>query len=424
MTGLAKTGNFGAGTTGMTLQQAVFAGLVNPGNIVAVREILTSPTPDTDVAVFSDVRTNYEITVADVDGEKVITVNHTGGTAADGIDTVRNVETLRFVGGDVDTATIIAPVAAVELSTTTLAFGLRATGSTTNLSVEVTNGGNANLVVTGATIAPASGTGFSVADNGCTTVAPAGTCTIQVAFAPGTSTSAQTATLNIASNAPGSPTTVGLTGQGETAPSIQVPATLAFGLRATNSTTTLPLVVTNNGSAPLVVSGATLNPATGSGFTIANGCTTVAPGATCTIDVTFDPGTSTLIRTATLSIAHNAAGTPTTVTLTGQGQAATAAVITLPATTNFGVRRVGTVRTQNVRLANTGNAPLTIGTVTTSGPFTATLGNCPATLAAGRSCNLSVSFQPTAPGAVTGQLTVTGNGSNSPTTVNLTGTGR
>jgi Ca2+-binding RTX toxin-like protein len=430
MTGVAKTGNFGLGTSGMTLQQAVFAGLVNPGNIVAVRELLTSATPDTDVAVFSDVRTSYEITVADVAGEKVITVNHSGGTATDGIDTLRNVETLRFVGGDVATSTIIAPVAAAELSTTALAFGLRATGSSTTLPVVVTNGGNANLTVTGATIAPASGTGFSVASNGCTTpLVPLDTCTIQVAFAPGGSTTAQTATLNIASNAPGSPTSVSLTGQGQTAPSIQVATTLAFGLRATGSTTNLPLVVTNNGSAPLVVSGATLNPATGSGFTIVtNACSTVAPGATCTITVAFAPGASTAVRTATLNIAHNAAGTPTAVTLTGQGQAPAAqAVITLPATTDFGLRRVGTVRTQSVRLANTGNAPLTIGTFTTTGAFTVTRGNCPAapaTLAAGRSCNLSVSFQPTAVGPATGTLTVTGNAANSPRTVALTGTGR
>ena len=430
MTGVAKTGNFGAGTTGMTLQQAVFAGLVNPGNIVAVREIVTSPTADTDVAVFSDVRTNYEITVADVAGEKVITVNHTGGTAADGIDTVRNVETLRFVGGDVATSTIITPVAAADLSTTALAFGLQATGSTTTLPVVVTNGGNATLTVTGATIDPASGTGFSVANNGCTTVAPAGDCTIQVSFAPGTSTTEQTATLNIASNAPGSPATVSLTGQGQTAPSIQVPATLAFGLQPTGSTTNLPLVVTNSGTAPLTVSGATIAPATGTGFTVANnGCTTVAAGATCTITVAFAPGASTLAQTATLNIAHNAAGSPTAVTLTGQGQAAAAqAVITLPATTNFGTRRVGTVRTQSVRLTNTGNAPLTIGTVTTdTARFTVTLGNCPvapATLAAGRSCNLSVSFRPNAVGLVTGQLTVTGDAANSPRTAILTGTGR
>ena len=39
----ATSGNFGPGTAGMTLQQAVFAGLVDPGNLVAVREIV-SPT--------------------------------------------------------------------------------------------------------------------------------------------------------------------------------------------------------------------------------------------------------------------------------------------------------------------------------------------------------------------------------------------
>ena len=381
------------------------------------------------MAVFSDVRTNYEITCVD---DNTVTVVHTGGTAVDGIDTVRNVETLRFVGGDVATSTIITPVAAADLSTTTLAFGLRATGSTTTLPVVVTNGGSATLTVTGATIDPASGTGFSVANNGCTTVAPAGDCTIQVSFAPGTSTTEQTATLNIASNAPGSPATVSLTGQGQTAPSIQVPATLAFGLQPTGSTTNLPLVVTNSGTAPLTVSGATIAPATGTGFTVANnGCTTVAAGATCTITVAFAPGASTLAQTATLNIAHNAAGSPTAVTLTGQGQAAAAqAVITLPATTDFGTRRVGTVRTQSVRLTNTGNAPLLLAATnpyTTTGPFTVARGNCPAapaTLAAGRSCNLSVSFRPTAVGPVTGQLTVTGNAANSPRTVNLTGTGR
>ena len=46
------TGNFGPGTAGMTLQQAVFAGLVNPGQLVNVREIvkpdgaLIGATPD------------------------------------------------------------------------------------------------------------------------------------------------------------------------------------------------------------------------------------------------------------------------------------------------------------------------------------------------------------------------------------------
>ena len=62
---------------GMTLQQAVFAGLVDPGNIVAVREILSNSGGEpTDVALFSGARTEYDIT-ANADGS--VTVAHTGG---------------------------------------------------------------------------------------------------------------------------------------------------------------------------------------------------------------------------------------------------------------------------------------------------------------------------------------------------------
>ena len=41
MEALPVSGNFGLGTTGMTLQQAVFSGRVNSGQIEAVRESLT-----------------------------------------------------------------------------------------------------------------------------------------------------------------------------------------------------------------------------------------------------------------------------------------------------------------------------------------------------------------------------------------------
>jgi Ca2+-binding RTX toxin-like protein len=51
----------GAGKlTGATLQEAVFAGTVNPGNIVAVREILAG-SGGTDTALFSGPRSNYTI---------------------------------------------------------------------------------------------------------------------------------------------------------------------------------------------------------------------------------------------------------------------------------------------------------------------------------------------------------------------------
>ena len=110
-------GSFGPGTTGMTLQQAVFAGKVDPGNIVAVREILTAPPalpgglPDIDTALFSGAASEYDISVQP-DGALIVA--HTrcaaggavggggggGGRAGvlgcDGIDTVRNIENLQF----------------------------------------------------------------------------------------------------------------------------------------------------------------------------------------------------------------------------------------------------------------------------------------------------------------------------------------
>ncbi|HEY4608646.1 MAG TPA: hypothetical protein VIH06_05560, partial [Ilumatobacteraceae bacterium] len=67
----ALSGNFGAGTSGMTLQQAVFAGLVDPGQLVAVREIVTPTVPladcgsadslNCDTAVFSGPQTDYVV---------------------------------------------------------------------------------------------------------------------------------------------------------------------------------------------------------------------------------------------------------------------------------------------------------------------------------------------------------------------------
>ena len=84
--------------TGPTLQEAVFAGLVNPGNIVAVREIKAAPAgSDADTAVFTGSRTDYTVTTA-ADG--TITVTDTAGT--DGTDTVRNVELLKFADQTVD----------------------------------------------------------------------------------------------------------------------------------------------------------------------------------------------------------------------------------------------------------------------------------------------------------------------------------
>ena len=91
---------------GKTLQQAVFAGEVDPGNIVAVREIVDPPAADVtsiDTAVFSGPQDQYEITT----GGGSVTVTDTTGT--DGVDQLTHVERLRFSDGTINAPAPPAP---------------------------------------------------------------------------------------------------------------------------------------------------------------------------------------------------------------------------------------------------------------------------------------------------------------------------
>lgn len=87
----------------LTLAAAVAAGVVNPGNLVAVREIVTPTALETagnrDVAIFAGPRANYTVTTTGGNG----TIGSAGSTTTvvdnvgvDGTDTIRNIEFLRF----------------------------------------------------------------------------------------------------------------------------------------------------------------------------------------------------------------------------------------------------------------------------------------------------------------------------------------
>jgi YVTN family beta-propeller protein len=96
-------------------------------------------------------------------------------------------------------------------------------------------------------------------------------------------------------------------------------AALNFGNQAVLTTSlSQQVTITNTGSAPLDVSGITLGGADPGDFGQTNNCTTVPPTESCTIQVDFTP-TVVGARTATLSIADNAPGSPQTVSLSGAG---------------------------------------------------------------------------------------------------------
>jgi hypothetical protein len=137
----ATSGTFGAGTAGMTLQAAVFAGLVDAGNLVSVRAI-TSPAAGTDngsvdTAVFTGLRADYIIGNG-ADG--AVTVDSQGGL--EGVDTLRNIEQLRFLGEPLATQLVtVRTVATPNIGTATLLSNVTAAGVTTGrASVSFTAG--------------------------------------------------------------------------------------------------------------------------------------------------------------------------------------------------------------------------------------------------------------------------------------------
>jgi len=131
MEGTASSGSFGPGTAGMTLQQAVFAGLVDPGNLVGVREIVTPTTPvadcgaatplNCDTAVFLGPLSRYTIT-AGPDGTLTVADNTSPAPApgvvavGDGTDTLRNIEQLRFSDQTVAVVLPAAPTAVTAVA--------------------------------------------------------------------------------------------------------------------------------------------------------------------------------------------------------------------------------------------------------------------------------------------------------------------
>jgi Ca2+-binding RTX toxin-like protein len=410
--------------TGPTLQAAVFAGTVDPGNLVIVRELGTTGVQPTDIdtAVFSGALSGYTIIH---NANLSTTVIDNAGT--DGTDTLWNIELLKF--SDQTVSNIVAAAPAAGLSATSLALGSVNTGATTApQTVTVTNTGTAALLISGVTTTDPQ----FAATNGCTAaVAPGGTCVISVSFTASAS-GPQSATLLIASNAVGSPTSATLSGTGLAPVAAVTPATLAFGSVVINTTSAAQTITVNNtGNSALLVASVGVTGANATSFTATpTGCASVAPGASCTIAVTFRT-TTTGAKSATVSINHNSnnvLGTVTSVALTGTGVtvSATAPTLAMQTTVNFGPQKINQNRTNTVNVTNSGPGALLIGTVTTSsGAFSATRGNCPASLAVGRSCKLNVTFRPTVVGQTfTGTLVVTSNAANSPTSATLTGSGK
>jgi uncharacterized repeat protein (TIGR01451 family) len=152
----------------------------------------------------------------------------------------------------------------------------------------------------------------------------------------------------------------------------------------------------------------------------------LAPAGTCLVTLKYTASAGGP-ASGTLTVPSNGVGSPATVALTGAGLAGTFAADR--ASVAFGSVLGGTTSSKLVRLTNAGSGPLSFSGISIVG-FDRTLfsigsaGTCTAAtvLASGDVCSIEIRYAPTADGDATASLQVTGNATNSPFSIPLTGT--
>jgi hypothetical protein len=215
------------------------------------------------------------------------------------------------------------------------------------------------------------------------------------------------------------------------------PSTLAFGNWARGLTSTpLTVTVTNTGTLPLsggtyAFGGGTPQPFARAGGGAAGTCgasgsISLAPAASCTINVVFSRGATTtpasFTRTLTVTFTGvTVTGSPVTLTGTSTFMSVNPAALTFG---NVTVGATSPAQTLTVRNSSGSTRALTIPAI--AAPFARSGGSCGATLANNSSCTINVVYHPTAAGPSSGSVAITTNGvftvANAP--VPLSGTGQ
>ena len=182
------------------------------------------------------------------------------------------------------------------------------------------------------------------------------------------------------------------------------------------------IVVTNTGKTPLAISPISLS----GSFSQTNTCgATIKVGGSCTISVTFTPKAVGTI-TQNLNLKDVDPTSPQSVTLSGTGLPTPSARVS-PSAVGFGLQKMGTRTRKTVTLINQGTAALSISSMKLTGTdhtdFTQT-NNCGGSVAVGGSCDVNITFDPSAKGTQTATLSIYDNDMNSPQSVDLKGGGQ
>ncbi|MGH9572310.1 MAG: beta strand repeat-containing protein, partial [Candidatus Acidiferrales bacterium] len=284
----------------------------------------------------------------------------------------------------------------MNVNPSSVAFGNVNVGGNSSKTVTLTNTGNAMLSITAATI---SGAGYTMNLQPTSINAGANT-TFTVTFAPTASGSAS-GSISIASNVPGSPSTIALSGTGLQAQVAATPSSVAFGTVTIGNTNSQPITLKNNGNTALTFSQISV---TGAGFgqTGLSTSTTIAAGGSASFNATFDPS-STSLSNGSITLTTNGTPSSLVISLSGTGQ------------TGLSAPTITSVKTATATVGSTFSYQITA----TNSPTSYGATGLPAGLSLNTSTGL-ISGTPTTAGTSTVTLSATNGAGTGNATLTLT----
>ncbi len=319
-----------------------------------------------------------------------------------------------------------------QITPTSLSFGNQLINTTSaTLFVTLTNAGNQTLSFTDLLTGPDQAQFSPTRGTGCPSLMLSGgqTCSLAFSFEP-VAARTYNATLTFTDNSggvAGAQQVVPLSGVGTTGgtPLLTIaPTSLDFGSQTVGVTSaTQNLLFTNPGTAELDISSLAISGANSTSFGyVARGLTAcplpspkLAPGASCTLSVDFMPIAAGPVAAA-LSVVDNAAGSPQSAALTGNG--GTVGISVSKTSVNFGDGTVGSTSPPvTVNVLNTGSLPVALViTDTDAADFPENGCSAGAPLGAGQTCMLTINFAPQQPGTaeLTAVVQISGNAPQSP----------
>jgi hypothetical protein len=296
-------------------------------------------------------------------------------------------------------------------------FGDVIMGDNSSKILRLSNTGTSSLTISRVSV---SGRGFSISRVATPLKLQARqSVSLEAHFAP-QSTGEATGSIAITSNASDRSLTIGLSGLGALGRLAATPASASFGNVIMGDNDSKAVRLSNEGTSSITISRVSVS---GRGFSMSKVATPLKLLArqSVSLEVHFAPETAGE-ATGSIAITSNAPDPNLTIGLSGT--AVKGRLSATPPSASLGKVAIGETNSQTIRLSNTGNSSVIISRVNVSGSSFKIAGlNTPIVIASGKSATFNAVFTPTAPGNMTGLVSLVSDAPNSPLAIPLSGSG-